>query len=226
MNTNKKILLMSIAVFVAALSSCTQHYAQIYTISPVKNQIQLSENLVFENQDITVLYNFWAPSGVFEIAVRNKTTEVIQINLDKSFFTYNGFAMDYFNDGLHQNHKTNYLNIPPNASRRVQTLELNQKLFFDCDLKQRPKHKLNSQISFDENNSPALYGSIIRYKSEKTPIEQEKNVQQTFFVSKITNFRTMDILEFKEKLPCESRNTIAVERNTQQSNNRFYIDYN
>jgi len=49
----------------------------------------------FENEKLTIVYNFWAERGTFVFAVLNRTDAPLYINWEQSGFLFNGGRIDY-----------------------------------------------------------------------------------------------------------------------------------
>jgi hypothetical protein len=52
--------------------------------------------LQFENKDVEVLYNFWSDKGRLKFFMKNKTDEILYVDLKNSFFIKNNVANDYY----------------------------------------------------------------------------------------------------------------------------------
>lgn len=84
------------AIFTLLISSCsTANYFQICeTYSP--NTPLQGDRYVYEDDNCTVAYNFWAENGDAGFVFTNKTDKTICIDLTKSFFVRNNMSHDYF----------------------------------------------------------------------------------------------------------------------------------
>lgn len=78
------------------LSGCsTSTFYQLYKTD--SNDVQnLAEGMVFENEDVKVVYNFWDDSGNSSFLLFNKTESNIFVDLKKSHLILNGIASTYF----------------------------------------------------------------------------------------------------------------------------------
>lgn len=90
-------LVAALVIMAAGLgvTSCKQLYYQVYDIKS-NNLIQKDNSLVYENEDVEVMYNFWGENGQLAFIVKNKTDKDIFIDMNQSFFILNGKAYDYF----------------------------------------------------------------------------------------------------------------------------------
>ena len=92
----KKLLLMSV-VATSLLSSCSSTFYQVYEVK--SNALKQTDNsLVYENEDLKVMYNLWSAGGSMNFIVQNKTGRDLFLDMGQSFFIFNGQATDYFQD--------------------------------------------------------------------------------------------------------------------------------
>lgn len=93
----KLALLLSLVI---SLTSCGGVYKfyQVYQVQPVDIICSVTPggDMVYENQDCRISYNFWSENGAVEFYIYNKTDEILYVDLTKSFFVRNGHAYDYF----------------------------------------------------------------------------------------------------------------------------------
>ena len=76
-------------------SSCSQIFYQVYEVK--SNALKQSDNsLVYENEDLKVMYNLWSAGGSMNFIVQNKTNRDLFLDMGQSFFIFNGEASDYF----------------------------------------------------------------------------------------------------------------------------------
>lgn len=77
------------------LSSCKQLYYQVYDVK--SDALKQEDNsLVYENDDMKVMYNLWGKDGSVGFILQNKTDKDLFVDMDKTFFILNGEANDYF----------------------------------------------------------------------------------------------------------------------------------
>jgi len=95
-NNSKLILLLCTAVLL--MSSCAPAvYYQVYKVQPVNN-LSESNNLIYEDANCKVVYDFWGKGGNAGFLLYNKSDKNIYINMEESFFVRNGIAYDYYQD--------------------------------------------------------------------------------------------------------------------------------
>jgi hypothetical protein len=82
------------AIFLFSGCATTTFY-QLYKTES-KDVQNVSDGMVFENEDVKVVYNFWDDSGNSSFLLFNKTESDIFIDLKKSHLILNGIAYTYF----------------------------------------------------------------------------------------------------------------------------------
>jgi hypothetical protein len=94
MKTQNLILLGFISIL---FSSCvTTSFYQVYKTAH-SDKIKLEEsNLVYEDDNCKVFYNLWTEGGDIGFKFYNKSDKNIYLNLEESFFVFNGYANNYF----------------------------------------------------------------------------------------------------------------------------------
>lgn len=97
-----KKLLLGAFVATTLLSSCSPTFYQVYEVK--SNALKQSDNsLVYENEDLKVLYNLWGAGGTMNFIVQNKTDRDLFLDMGQSFFIFNGEASDYFQNREYTN---------------------------------------------------------------------------------------------------------------------------
>ena len=87
------IAIISLILF----SSCQPMlYYQMYEVKPTKNTAPINDELVYEDSNCKISYNFWSNGGNAGFRFYNKTNDDIYLLLDKSNFILNGVAYDYY----------------------------------------------------------------------------------------------------------------------------------
>ena len=93
--TIRKAMLPLAVVLGLGLTSCKSYYYQVYEVK--SNTLNQQENsLVYENEDLKILYNLWGEDGAVGFIVSNKTDKDVFVDMGQSFFILNGEANDYF----------------------------------------------------------------------------------------------------------------------------------
>ena len=83
-------------------SSCNPVFYQVYEVK--SNALKQTDNsLVYENEDLKVMYNLWSAGGSMNFIVQNKTDRDLFLDMGQSFFIFNGEASDYFQNREYTN---------------------------------------------------------------------------------------------------------------------------
>jgi len=97
----KKVLILAF-VATTLLSSCNPTFYQVYEVK--SNALKQADNsLVYENEDLKILYNLWSDGGSMNFIVQNKTDRDLFLDMGQSFFIFNGEASDYFQNREYTN---------------------------------------------------------------------------------------------------------------------------
>ena len=91
----KKFLVL--VLLCSGMTSCAPlMYQQIATIQ--SDQVSINENgdFIAKTSEFTILYDFWAPSGMTSFMVSNNSDEDIYLNMSESYYIRNGYAHDYY----------------------------------------------------------------------------------------------------------------------------------
>ena len=99
----KKLLFIG-AVF-TLLTSCnvTSNYYQIYKTNTSDNIVKKGDLLVFEDENCSVTYNLWNEGGNVGFNIYNKSNKNLYLNLEESFFIFNGIANNYYKNRVFSN---------------------------------------------------------------------------------------------------------------------------
>ena len=195
---NNFVLLLSIVL----LSSCTTHtyhFVQVFetksssTSAPVE---QVNSGMSYEDNNCRIFYSLWAENGSASFAIYNKSEEMMYVDLYKSFLIKDGIADDYITKGQ------NVMAIPPHASRIIADYTITSQLILDCDLDRYPSEK--ASITYTETDSPLRFTNYVTYRLGNS--EQDKVIENTFYVSKITNYAIPSAYTYVErgKRPCQN----------------------
>ena len=96
-------LIYTAIIAVLSTSCMTTSFYQVYTAVPSDKSISKDRNLVYEDDNCSVSYNFWEQGGNIGFTFYNKTDKNIYLNLEESFFILNGMAHNYFRDRVFTN---------------------------------------------------------------------------------------------------------------------------
>ena len=96
---NKITQLMGAIALAMCLSSCSSFYYQVCKLEAEKLSPQSNDKpFTYENEDLTISYNFWNESGQISMLVNNVSDQNIYIYLPECFSIINGIAYDYYID--------------------------------------------------------------------------------------------------------------------------------
>lgn len=163
MKTPKFIISVMIVLL---LSSCVSTaYYQIYKATPTDTTLLKDNQLVYDDENCQVSYNLWDEGGNIGFRFYNKTNENIYLNLEESFYVFNGLAHNYFKNRVYTNSSgtgNNLVNsaysitfneekivvIPPKSTKVIAEYSINKSLYRDCDLFKYPTKKRVKTKSF------------------------------------------------------------------------------
>ncbi len=105
-NINFIFVSFIVIVILQSCSSVPMNYYQLFEVK--SNDVLLQNNeLVFENRDVKITYNFWQEYGISTFSVYNKTDFDLQIDLTNSHLIINDFAKTYFRNSNFTESATN-----------------------------------------------------------------------------------------------------------------------
>lgn len=92
--------------------------------------------------------------------------------------------------------------LPPHSSKIVSEYAIANSILLDCDLDKYPSEQ--ASISFNEANSPLRFSNYITYRLGDN--QQEKIIENNFYVSKIINYAQPYTFEYVERVkrPCQN----------------------
>ena len=89
----QKILLF---LSLLAMTSCATVYYQVATIGSSQMDVSDDGKFRYNENDLTVDYNFWSKYGKISFVITNNTNDDIYIDLSRSFLVVNGMTFDYY----------------------------------------------------------------------------------------------------------------------------------
>ncbi len=92
----KHFILFPFGILVT-LVSCVNYY-QLYKINPEASLKTEKQFIVYENDTLSVTYNFWAEKGVLSFAIFNKTNKPLYIDWKKSSYILNLQKLNFWVD--------------------------------------------------------------------------------------------------------------------------------
>lgn len=101
----KHFVLLLGTIMALSFSSCSR-FTQVVYISPDNEEIQtINHFYTYENNDMKVVYWFWADHGIMSFLLWNKTDKPIYIDWKKCAMISNGKKMSYYTDKNSSNYK-------------------------------------------------------------------------------------------------------------------------
>ena len=94
----KRLICISTLSLLVYLSSCNVQRVQIMSVASDNKMEKREGNLVFEDENCKLTYNFWGNGGDMGFRFFNKTNTNIYVDLGESFVVKNGFSNPYFSN--------------------------------------------------------------------------------------------------------------------------------
>ena len=174
----------------------------------------------FENEDCKVSYRFWRLYGDASFVVYNKTNKDLVLDLNKSFFVKNDQAFDYVNYNG-QIHPISV--IPPKTFKIIATKSIIDMPFSSCDFPFKISGRIERrEKSFTLDNSPLRFNNIITYTIDN----QEKRINNDFYVSKIGNYGQKEVITSVRDEVCGRRRGYKDVFKDEAPNRFFYFEKN
>ena len=102
---NVKNILLGLFL-ILAFASCSR-FTQVVYVSPTNDDIKsINHFYQYENEEVKVVYWFWADHGVMSFLVWNKTEQPMYIDWKKSAMINNGKRMSYYDTKYANNYVT------------------------------------------------------------------------------------------------------------------------
>lgn len=108
----------SVFVFILFLCSCNQLLVQYYVAVPIHNPDHKRDT------SIVFYYNFWGPDGRMAFEVQNNSDKILTINVNKSFFVFNGYSNCYFTGEVITTGKSVGVSVSQPARRSYGTTDI------------------------------------------------------------------------------------------------------
>lgn len=220
-----------ITVLVAvSLVSCKSTFYQVYKATPVDKSIVVENDLIYEDENCKISYNFWSSGGDAGFTIYNKTNENLYLNLAESFFVLNGVANNYYKDRVYSHSTSTGIASSSGIAASINVTGIN---FFN--LLQTNRLQVSSGV---QEKSSAEFS--VSYNEEKIvciPPKTSKTITE-YLINK-TLYRDCGILRYPTRKKITSENftitdspiifsnviTYSVGQSTKpiQLENKFYI---
>ena len=179
----RKLLFFAVVLIFASCSHIP--YYQVARIERADNTTKNIEgNIVYEDENIFIYYDFWSVNGNMNLTLENKNDKNLVIHLDESFFIYNGYTYDYFQNRYFVSKEK--LIVPAKSKRVINEFNVLTSRYRSCNLlcDYMGSDGLDS-ITFTQENTPIAFENKIVYSVEG--IDSKDIVSNKFYVSNITN---------------------------------------
>lgn len=227
-----KNLLLFFALFTTFTGCAPSVYYQIQTTQSEQAKLA-SEQLIQENSDYKIVYDFWTEYGDVSFLFWNKTAQNIYLHLDKAFFVKNGMAYDYFQGRVYSEPlsgggsvatpEPKTVCVPPQSTRKIRAFQINDAVYRSCDLLRYPYgEKQIKSLTFDAQSSPHKFSNRLVYSFDENGTNPQ-TINHNFWVSEITN-----IPEHKFKKSEYSKFCNQIEYGEvflMRSSDKFFIKY-
>lgn len=237
----KKLFTLALVIL---LASCKSGYYQVYKTN------SNAPDGIFENADVRIVYDFWAPGGNAGFRFYNKTSEPLTLYLDRSFFIMNGIAHDYYQARIITNSSSTSVSKTVGFRYLYGTYAANQTSQSGVEYTEKP------QIVIPANSSKAIaeftvtpdyfaHCDLKRYPTKKqvrsvsfdqnsSPFifsnfityqigSQTQSVSHDFFVSEITNVPASEAFKNVQTERCEKKTTVR--EPVHKAADKFYNSY-
>lgn len=95
---------------ILTMTSCATAYYQVATIGSSQMRVSNDGRFRYNENDLTVDYDFWSKYGKVGFVITNNTDDDIYIDLSRSFFVVNGMTFDYFQNRTYKSeHSSTYV---------------------------------------------------------------------------------------------------------------------
>lgn len=185
-----------LVLIILLFCSCSTQWVQVLKFKGADNikYPNAGENLVYENDSISIIYSFWGEDGRFSFAFVNKLNVPLYIDWKKCSFIKNGSKLDYWQEG--------------STNKGVvlgSTVQQNPNEIFLNNLSLvYSKVEENERITFIPPKS-SIYR--ITYKIQDTPIVLSDTASNTYIAGKKKN--KMNLLTSSETF-CKTNSPITL----------------
>jgi len=187
MKTNSKLLSLIFTVILFTACSTTTNFYQVYTTKPISDLKITDQNIVFEDENCRIIYDFWGKSGNLSFVFQNKTNELITIKKDQCYYILNGFAFDYYKNRTYSSSTSTQLTTEKSAAILVSVTGLN----FEKNIQ---SNQLGVQNSGAISNSNSKSINTPEELAIKIPAKSAKEISEFSIYDGI--YRDCDLLRF------------------------------
>lgn len=191
-----KTLLAGLIALIMTSCSSTSFY-QVYKTTASEKMNVKENSLVYEDQNCIISYNFWQNEGNIGFRFFNKTDKNIYLNLDESFFVFNGISNNYYKNRIFTNSESSGVVVSKGATA--------SKSFSGNNFMNLLQTNLISASS--SSSSMGSSGSSVSYNEEKIvciPPHTAKIISEYNINGYL--FRDCDLLKYPTKKEVKSKN--------------------
>lgn len=197
-------------LFIACLfSSCAQlyNYIQVLETKSSSEKIKVVDNgMLYEDENCSIYYSFWAEGGDASFAIYNKTDEIMYVDLSKSFFIRNNIANDYYKErewveagtlsstdlnsilttassNITETYGINYTTAIANSHTTIRTVSSSVK---EQKILAIPPMSSKIVVEYSINNNILKNCDLERYPAEKASMEFDESDSPLRFSNYIT----------------------------------------
>lgn len=125
MKKSRPIIVVLLLSAIFSFSSCVVNsYFQVYdTVALTKGVEKKGSVLVYEDENCSVVYDFWIDNGNAGFSIINKTGKNIYVDKGESFFVKNGMADNYYGRKVYSMKATEDLLFMPKKSAEDYAME-------------------------------------------------------------------------------------------------------
>ncbi|MGB8705236.1 MAG: hypothetical protein WCD31_09420, partial [Gillisia sp.] len=113
--------------------------------------------------------------------------------------------------------------IPAKTAKIISEYDINETLIRNCDLYLYPNRRQVGSFSYSEENSPMNFSNRLSYTVGDSAEITE--VENSFYVSEITNYPEKEIIETEYQEFCGERENAPTTYFTRSAPDKFYIRY-
>jgi len=249
----KSFLIVTVFLIIYSASSIEKNFFQVYETQAENAQMTKSV-ITFEDDHCIISYNFWAEGGDAGFFIKNKSSENIYVNLDKSFFILNGLTYDYYLNRIQGNstnesisNNSSYYNGYRNSSYVKGLSSSNSISVADKSVLGVPPGYSRRIAEYFINRNLIRECGLPRYPSDKTLktlnftesntpftfsniisykyVNEEFNFENKFYVTSITNYPENLLLKEVYVEFCGKKTDEKQKVFERSDANMFYIKY-
>ncbi len=194
---------MKYLIFIVAIISCMSCRTAYQVTETKSTNVKIYEDdntFKYEDDNLSILYNFWSEKGTLTFTIYNKTSKPIYFDWSHSNFIWNGYSIDYQKDveitngigastilsngtasqgfSIRTKEKPQ-TQLPPNSHIVVRKFNIDMPI-----IKFTPSENNNKELSYQQSNSFFKFRNYIAYTFDKD-MKELKFIDNDFWVSNI-----------------------------------------